>query len=584
MCPAAQWQTYGKVGSFRMTGHQIVCLLPARNVGSDLPDYLDSASRFCDAIVALDDGSTDDTAEILAAHPLVKILLREPRRETYAGWDDGRNRNRLLEATAELDPQWVISVDADERMDPSDAAALRDFISYDAIPACAYQFRIFRMAGDLEHYDPNFLWVCRLHGFEPGQRIPDRGLHMVPIPSSISPQAWLQTTLRIQHIGGSTKERRLARYSKYREADPQHKYQTSYEALLNDPPTDPPRWLPRPPNLPVLLSDVQDMRDWELDRPHPPDPSAGSDGPALSAIVISHNDEAVIERTVTSVLAQQCPEPFEVIVVTSGTDRTAEVVAERFPRVRLISLPGTALPGKARNAGLRLARGEFVTFPGSHVELPSGSLAARLRAHREGYVMVTGSVVNGTATWAGWASYFMDHCDKLPGSRREVLQSVPASCSYRRDALVAVGAFPEDVRTGEDTDVNMRLCSRGFHAVRDPAIRFIHHSPCATPKRLVSHHFTRGRGLGRLLFADRLPLEADAAMRIRYLRRFHKKSVREQLRWIHGNVWRNAPERRLTYVRAFPLIVLGVVAYWSGVWWEAIRPRTGGDPTGESHS
>src|SRR5690606_38453550 len=73
----------------------LVTLLPARNAAADLPGYLENVARFSDAVVALDDGSTDDTFDVLAAHPLVKILLRNPRREDYRGWDDAANRNRL---------------------------------------------------------------------------------------------------------------------------------------------------------------------------------------------------------------------------------------------------------------------------------------------------------------------------------------------------------------------------------------------------------------------------------------------------------------------------------------------------------
>ena len=73
------------------------------------------------------------------------------------------------------------------------------------------------------------------------------------------------------------------------------------------------------------------------------------------------------------------PEPFEVIVVTSGVDHTAAVVREQFPQVTLIELPGPALPGEACNAGLRVAHGTYIT-PNSHMALPPGSLAARLAA------------------------------------------------------------------------------------------------------------------------------------------------------------------------------------------------------------
>src|SRR5205823_9537803 len=122
-----------------------------------------------------------------------------------------------------------------------------------------------------------------------------------------------------------------------------------------------------------------------------------------------------IERSVRAVVEQRCDQPFEVIVVTSGTDRTAEIVRDRFPDVTLVELPHPALPGEARNAGLAVARGDYVSFPGSHVELAQGSLAARLRAHRAGHPMVTGTTLNGTETAAGWASYFLDHSSVLPG-------------------------------------------------------------------------------------------------------------------------------------------------------------------------
>jgi len=52
-----------------MARHNLVCLLPARNGESDLPDYFTSVRRFADAVVALDDGSTDGTAALLKARP-----------------------------------------------------------------------------------------------------------------------------------------------------------------------------------------------------------------------------------------------------------------------------------------------------------------------------------------------------------------------------------------------------------------------------------------------------------------------------------------------------------------------------------
>jgi glycosyltransferase involved in cell wall biosynthesis len=172
----------------------LVVLVPARNAAGDLPGLLDSIRGLADAVVALDDGSTDGTREVLAAEPLVEVLLTNPRREDYRGWDDAANRNRLLEAAAALEPEWILSLDADERIDAGDAAALRAFLETDALPGCAYGFRHVPMRGDVDHYLPRYQWVYRLFACQPGQRFPDQRLHFVPVPTSIPRSRWIRTT------------------------------------------------------------------------------------------------------------------------------------------------------------------------------------------------------------------------------------------------------------------------------------------------------------------------------------------------------------------------------------------------------
>ena len=134
----------------------LIAMLPARNAEADLPGYLENVGAFCDMVVALDDGSTDGTHDILASHPLVTALLRNPRREDYRGWDDAANRNQLLAAAAAFNPAWLIPLDADERLDSRDATSLREFIQTDALPGFAYGFRHVPMRGDADHFVPRY--------------------------------------------------------------------------------------------------------------------------------------------------------------------------------------------------------------------------------------------------------------------------------------------------------------------------------------------------------------------------------------------------------------------------------------------
>jgi glycosyltransferase involved in cell wall biosynthesis len=235
-------------------------LLPARNASADLPRFFASAERFADAIIALDDGSTDDTRSLLEAHPLVNILLTNPVRHSYAGWNDSANRNRLLEAAAGLCPEWVISIDADESLDPTDAAALRRFLETDALTDHAYGLMLFHMADDPEHYFPRCQWKQRLFAYETGQHFRPRRFHFQVVPPSIRRSAWVKTTLRIQHFGMLTEERRLARIAKYHEVDPDAAYDHGYGRMNRKSRPDLPVWEPRPPDLPVVLN----VPDWVL--------------------------------------------------------------------------------------------------------------------------------------------------------------------------------------------------------------------------------------------------------------------------------------------------------------------------------
>jgi glycosyltransferase involved in cell wall biosynthesis len=339
----------------------------------------------------------------------------------------------------------------------------------------------------------------------------------------------------------------------------------------------------------VLSSGAETVREWRRrprDLPVPAQPATGGgeldlavldpEVPVLSAIVIAHDDEATIERSVRSVVEQTCPVPFEVVVAVSGSDRTADVVRSRFPEVTVIDLGKRALPGAARNAGLAVASGDYVSFPGSHIELPQGSLAARIEAHENGWPMVTGSVLNGTTTRSGWASYFLDNSSSLPGRPSGQLDGAPARCSYFRDILLEVGGFPEDLRAGEDTVVNQALWRRGYRAYRDQGVTLVHRTPCTNPATLLSHHFQRGIALGRIL-AHRSGRQGERRTP-RLPVRFLASRARHRLADTDLRVaqWGGGLGER--YDRVRPLVKLGVGAAWAGslLGWLRRRPTGAG--------
>lgn len=527
----------------------LAILLPVRDGEADLPGWFAGVRDLADAVVALDDGSTDRTRAILEREPLVRALLANPPRPTARGWDDLGNRQRLLEAAEELRPRWILFLDADERIPPADRAALRRFLtSGEADPGAAYAFRVLRMVSP-DRYDRAGLWVARLFAWRPGLRLEGPPLHLVPVPADTPPSRWVATTVRVCHLASLDEPRRRARLAKYREADPDGFAQGRYRALLEAP--GPGRPLePRPADAPVIL----DREAW----------AAGElAAPALSAIVIARDDHERIGEVLASVVGQEVPEPFEVIVVVSGSPRTARVVRERFPEVRLVELPEPVLPGAARNAGLALARGDVVSFPGSHVRLEPGSLAARLAAHRRGYPMVTGAMRNDNRTAAGWAAYLLDHAPVLPGRPAGELPFAPPHCSYDREILTRVGGFPEDLRAGEDTAVNVELFRRGYRAWFEPSIVLHHRSPCTDLAGLARHHIRRGLGMAAVI--ERTTPPGSSLRREAQARGLGLGAVPRRLR----SVRRHAEGVGLGQVRRRVRghLLIGAVAAWVGTWW-----------------
>lgn len=96
--------------------YRLLALLACRNEMRFLPGYFASAGPIVDGVVALDDGSTDGSADYLASRPEVISLQRLPPRPDHQ-WDDAANHQRLVESAWEHGPDWLLGLDADERLE-----------------------------------------------------------------------------------------------------------------------------------------------------------------------------------------------------------------------------------------------------------------------------------------------------------------------------------------------------------------------------------------------------------------------------------------------------------------------------------
>ena len=178
--------------------HQLVAMTRMRNEALILPDTLDYLDAHVDAIVVYDDASTDETVEILRAHPKVALIVAnqvwekdvEARKRA-----EGRHRGLLLGmARAELPHDWMLCFDPDERVtgdlrgfvagldDETDAVRVRLFDAYmtpdDRSPYTPVPALMpFRRFYGPEQRDILMLWPSRAEiGFAGGDARTPRGM------------------------------------------------------------------------------------------------------------------------------------------------------------------------------------------------------------------------------------------------------------------------------------------------------------------------------------------------------------------------------------------------------------------------
>jgi hypothetical protein len=218
---------------------RLLAALAARNEREQLPAWMRNVGPQVDGIVALDDGSTDGTAEWLAEREEVVELIRVPPDRPI--WDEVANHHRLVEAAYRHGAEWLVCVDADERLErqfrPRAEAVIRrgSPLGFDA-----YHLRLRDLWDSREHYRVDGIWgskrVGRLFRVREDPPLDDRVLHSVKVPLDARRAGrWLPlAAIELYHLGMLTAAQRSARREKYERLDPDHRWQSIGYRYLTD--------------------------------------------------------------------------------------------------------------------------------------------------------------------------------------------------------------------------------------------------------------------------------------------------------------------------------------------------------------
>lgn len=218
--------------------------------------------------------------------------------------------------------------------------------------------------------------------------------------------------------------------------------------------------------------------------------------PLLSVVVPCYRARPTIERCLAA-LTRECRSlPAEIVVVDSGDDGLADLVRARFPDVVMVSLPERALPGRARNEGVRIARAAHLAFVDADCVVQAG-WGERARLVVAADVSFSGGAVlpGRPLSLRGLVGFFTEFAQFLPGAPRAGVAAPSCNLVVERALFASAGGFPEDMRSGEDL-VFVARCRelRGPLALSFDDERAVTHAAHASWGELVGHLVDVGRG------------------------------------------------------------------------------------------
>jgi glycosyltransferase involved in cell wall biosynthesis len=263
------------------------------------------------------------------------------------------------------------------------------------------------------------------------------------------------------------------------------------------------------------------------------------------------------------VLAQDVP--VELLVVNSGGgDAAALLAAAGLGDVRVVEHPERLFPGGACNVGLRETAAPYVAFVAGDLVLRPGWVAGRLLRHRAGRAAVAAALVPiEPAGAAGRSSYLLLNHRRTPWTPPG--EALRFSLSYDRRLFERYGVFREDLRVGEDLDMQQRFGPE-VDIEFAPDVQAAHHGPDGVPA-MLRDQFVRGR---RMAYTRAWTEGADWRGRIaRNALRNAGHGARA------GLAGADSPRRLAQVAGAAPLLVPGAAAYAAGA---LTAPLTGARP------
>ncbi|WP_051940202.1 glycosyltransferase family 2 protein [Stenoxybacter acetivorans] len=208
--------------------------------------------------------------------------------------------------------------------------------------------------------------------------------------------------------------------------------------------------------------------------------------PLVSVIIPFYNNEATLAETLHSAL-NSTYQQLEIIVIDDGSKQSPQAIIDRInsPKIRLLSQVNRGLAG-ARNAGVQIARGEFLLF------LDSDDLIEPTYISKAVNILQDNPRVKLVSCWVTeFNERGENHWQTTEPSISRLLWQNYLACSnlLRKADFDALGGCDENLTVCEDWDLWIRLLQHDeeLHIIPERLFRYRRHG--AEHLSLTNAHF-----------------------------------------------------------------------------------------------
>ncbi len=229
--------------------------------------------------------------------------------------------------------------------------------------------------------------------------------------------------------------------------------------------------------------------------------------PGVSYVMPVLNEAEHVEAAVNSLIDQDYEGPFEVVLAlgpsVDGTDDLIGAMARVDPRIRSIPNKLGSTPA-GLNAAIRASSYPIVVRVDAHSVLPSYYTRVAVRTLLETGADNVGGIMKaeGTAPFQKAVAHAYGSPEGLGGTQHHVGgKAGPADTAYlgvfQRSRLVEVGLFDEDIKRGQDWELNRRLRATGGTVWFTPELTVVYR-PRSSLSKLIRQFVATGIWRGEL--------------------------------------------------------------------------------------